>query len=126
MFLDMNLAHAHSHEIAWRAELLPQHERVLTGDAVRFVAALSHRFSRRVAERLEVRGLRQAAFDTGDRLDFPRYTRELRASAWGVCPAPAALLDRRVEVSAGVDEATLIEALESPASSVIADFEDDV
>jgi malate synthase len=120
----MNLAQLSWQDVSWRAELSPQHECVLTADAIRFVAALSQRFSRRVAERLEVRGLRQAAFDTGDRLDFPRYTRELRASAWGVCPAPAALLDRRVEVSAGVDEATLIEALESPASSVIADFED--
>jgi malate synthase len=124
MFLGMNPAHANSHEISWRAELLPQHERVLTGDAVRFVAALSHRFSRRVAERLEVRMLRQAAFDEGDRPDFPRYTRELRASSWNVSAPPADLLDRRVEISGAVDEKAMIDGLESRASSFIADFED--
>ena len=48
----------------------------------------------------------------------------IRARAWTVAPIPAALQDRRVEITGPVDPKMVINALNSGANCYMADFED--
>jgi malate synthase len=48
----------------------------------------------------------------------------IRAADWRVAPIPAALQDRRVEITGPVDPKMVINALNSGANCYMADFED--
>src|SRR5690606_13785915 len=74
--------------------------------------------------RLAARRERQAMFDAGALPDFRADTRAIREGDWRVAPIPAALLDRRVEITGPVDPKMVINALNSGASCYMADFED--
>src|SRR5690554_4876235 len=89
-----------------------------------FLAGLHRRFESRRRELLAARRLRQARFDAGGLPDFRPDTRAIREGDWRVAPLPAALLDRRVEITGPVDPKMVINALNSGASCYMADFED--
>jgi len=74
--------------------------------------------------RLKARRERQAFFDAGGLPDFRADTRPIRESDWAVAPVPAALQDRRVEITGPVDPKMVINALNSGAKVFMADFED--
>jgi len=74
--------------------------------------------------RLAARRERQAFFDAGGLPDFRDDTRAIREGDWRVAPLPAALLDRRVEITGPVDPKMVINALNSGAKVYMADFED--
>ncbi|WP_141455119.1 malate synthase A [Pseudoxanthomonas sp. z9] len=74
--------------------------------------------------RLAARRERQAFFDAGGLPDFRDDTRAIREGDWRVAPPPAALLDRRVEITGPVDPKMVINALNSGAKVYMADFED--
>ncbi|WP_203323531.1 malate synthase A [Pseudoxanthomonas beigongshangi] len=74
--------------------------------------------------RLAARRQRQAFFDAGGLPDFRDDTRAIREGDWRVAPPPAALLDRRVEITGPVDPKMVINALNSGAKVYMADFED--
>ncbi|MCL6712679.1 malate synthase A [Pseudomonas sp. R2.Fl] len=74
--------------------------------------------------RLAARRERQAFFDAGGLPDFRDDTRVIREGDWRVAPPPAALLDRRVEITGPVDPKMVINALNSGAKVYMADFED--
>lgn len=74
--------------------------------------------------RLAARRERQAFFDAGGLPDFRADTRAIREGDWRVAPLPAALLDRRVEITGPVDPKMVINALNSGAKVYMADFED--
>lgn len=74
--------------------------------------------------RLAARRQRQAFFDAGGLPDFRDDTRAIREGDWRVAPLPAALLDRRVEITGPVDPKMVINALNSGAKVYMADFED--
>ncbi|MGY1426242.1 malate synthase A [Lysobacter sp. A289] len=97
---------------------------VLTPEAVEFLAALHQRFEATRQACLSRRITRQAAFDAGQLPDFRDDTRSVRESDWRVAPLPAALLDRRVEITGPVDPKMVINALNSGANCFMADFED--
>jgi malate synthase A len=99
-------------------------ERVLTGEALAFVADLVRRFAWRIDELLAARAERQKKWDAGWRPSFPADTGHIRGTAWAVAPLPADLLDRRVEITGPVDRKMIINALNSGASVFMADFED--
>ncbi|HEX7117983.1 MAG TPA: malate synthase A [Longimicrobiales bacterium] len=98
--------------------------RVLTREALAFVAGLQRRFGARRRELLERRAARQAALDAGERPRFLPETEEVRAAEWAVAPAPADLEDRRVEITGPVERKMMINALNSGARVFMADFED--
>lgn len=75
-------------------------------------------------QRLAVRRERQQFFDKGGLPDFRADTREIREGDWRVAPIPAALQDRRVEITGPTDPKMVINALNSGASCYMADFED--
>jgi malate synthase len=110
--------------VAVRGPVRPGYERVLTPDALAFVAGLARAFEPRVAELLARRRERQARLDVGESFDFLRDTGAIRAADWAVSPLPADLLDRRVEITGPTDRKMVINALNSGASVFMADFED--
>jgi malate synthase len=100
-------------------------ERILTADALAFVAELHREFGQARSELLAARAERQQRLADGERPDFPAETRGVREDrSWRVAPAPRDLLDRRVEITGPVDRKTVINALNSGAQMFMADFED--
>jgi len=73
---------------------------------------------------LDSRRQRQAFFDAGGLPDFRDDTRAIRDGDWKVAAIPAALQDRRVEITGPVDPKMVINALNSGAKVFMADFED--
>ncbi|MFI1933518.1 malate synthase A [Streptomyces sp. NPDC020330] len=107
------------------AEPLPRQEEVLTDAALAFVAELHRRFTPRRDELLARRGERRAEIARTSTLDFLPETAAVRADdSWKVAPAPAALNDRRVEITGPTDRKMTINALNSGARVWLADFED--
>ncbi|HEY5614134.1 MAG TPA: malate synthase A, partial [Lysobacter sp.] len=92
--------------------------------ALDLLAALHRRFEPARQARLQARRQRQAFFDAGGLPDFRADTAAIRAGDWRVAPLPAALLDRRVEITGPTDPKMVINALNSGASCFMADFED--
>ncbi len=97
---------------------------VLSPEALAFVAELSRRFDGRRRGLLDARQARQIAYDAGETPDFLADTSHIRADDWTVAPIPAALQDRRVEITGPVDRKMMINALNSGAKVFMADFED--
>jgi malate synthase len=102
----------------------PDFEKVLTKEAVAFVADLQRRFNPRREELLAARAERQTRLDAGERPDFLPETAKIRESDWTVAPLPQDILDRRVEITGPVDRKMIINALNCGANVFMADFED--
>ncbi|HEX4498859.1 MAG TPA: malate synthase A, partial [Thermoanaerobaculia bacterium] len=99
-------------------------ERVLTREALDFVAELERRVGLARVDLLRQRVLRQDDFAHGVPPDFLPHTRSIRDTVWEVAPVPADLEDRRVEITGPVERKMMINALNSGASAFMADFED--
>ncbi|MEN8655988.1 malate synthase A [Streptomyces sp. 21So2-11] len=107
------------------AEPLPRQDEVLTDAALAFVAELHRLFTPRRDELLVRRGERRSEIARTSTLDFLPGTAQLREDdSWKVAPAPAALNDRRVEITGPTDRKMTINALNSGAKVWLADFED--
>ncbi|WP_274563652.1 malate synthase A [Streptomyces spiramyceticus] len=106
------------------AEPLPRQDEVLTDAALAFVAELHRRFTPRRDELLARRVERRAEIARTSTLDFLPDTAQIREGDWKVAPAPAALNDRRVEITGPTDRKMTINALNSGAKVWLADFED--
>ncbi|MDB6163280.1 MAG: aceB [Xanthomonadaceae bacterium] len=102
----------------------PGQSALLTPEALEFLAGLHRRFEPGRQARLEARRQRQIAFDAGALPEFRYDTAAIREGNWRVGPLPAALLDRRVEITGPVDPKMVINALNSGAQVYMADFED--
>ncbi|MHB9757985.1 malate synthase A [Streptomyces sp. BYX5S] len=107
------------------AEPLPRQDEVLTEAALAFVAELHRLFTPRRDELLARRTERRAEIARTSTLDFLPETAAIRADdTWKVAEAPAALNDRRVEITGPTDRKMTINALNSGAKIWLADFED--
>src|SRR5712691_4106471 len=107
-----------------RASALSEAARVLTPAALSFVAKLHRAFESRRQDLPARRAARQGEFDAGKFPDFIPETAPLRAKEWTIAPQPKDLLDRRVEITGPTDRKMVINALNSGASTFMADFED--
>ena len=114
----------HPNGIRVSGAAMPESARVLTADALSFVAQLQRRFDGQRQALLAERVVRQRRFDAGERPDFLAETAKVRSSDWSVPPAPADLEDRRVEITGPVERKMMINALNSGARVFMADFED--
>ena len=99
-------------------------DKVLTPDALDFLAELHQRFEQRRRALLAARGDRQALFDVGELPDFLAETQHVRDFEWTILAVPADLLDRRVEITGPTNAKMIINALNSGAKVFMADFED--
>src|SRR5437763_10030590 len=97
---------------------------ILTPQALDFVAKLHRAFETRRQELLARRAARQKEFDAGKLPDFLPETRQVRENDWKIAGQPKDMLDRRVEITGPTDRKMVINALNSGASTFMADFED--
>jgi malate synthase len=93
-------------------------DEILTSDACAFLVALHRVFEPRRHEALEVRRRRQEHIDANSPLDFLTETASVRDDPhWRVAPAPADLLDRRVEITGPIARKMMLNALNSGLAS---------
>ena len=101
------------------------YDRILTPQALGFVAHLHRKYEKRRRDLMAARLARQARLDNGkESFGFLPETRSIREAEWTVAPVPADLQDRRVEITGPVERKMVINALNSGASTFMADFED--
>src|SRR5689334_6757796 len=110
--------------ISVRGRVTSASREILTEEALEFVARLHREFEPRRQELLERRAARQKEFDAGKLPDFLAETKKIRDQEWTVARQPQDLLDRRVEITGPTDRKMVINALNSGASTFMADFED--
>lgn len=101
-----------------------QFEELFTHDLIDFLVELHQNFNQRRLQLLEERKKTQLEFDQGVLPEFLSETIEIRHGDWVCAPLPEDLLDRRVEITGPVDRKMIINALNSGASTFMADFED--
>jgi malate synthase len=99
-------------------------EKILSPDALLFLADLERRFGPQRRILLDNRELQQERYDDGELPTQPKETAHVRNSLWEVAPSPKTLQDRRVEITGPVDRKMMINALNSGAKMFMADFED--
>ena len=99
-------------------------KKILTPDALLFLADLERRFGPQRRILLDNRELQQERYDDGELPTQPKETAHIRNSLWEVAPSPKNLQDRRVEITGPVDRKMMINALNSGAKIFMADFED--
>ena len=99
-------------------------KKILTPDALLFLADLERRFGPQRRILLDNRELQQERYDDGELPTQPKETAHVRNSLWEVAPSPKTLQDRRVEITGPVDRKMMINALNSGAKMFMADFED--
>ena len=85
--------------IALSQPAFPGQEAELTSAALGFLAELHRQFEASRQARLAERLRQAAAFDAGALPDFRADTAAIRAGDWRVAEIPAALRDRRVEIT---------------------------
>jgi malate synthase len=113
-----------ANEIEVLAPTSGEFSQILTPQALGFVAKLHRRFEPRRQQLLAARAARQRQFDRGVLPDFLPETKKIRDADWVVAPQPKDMLDRRVEITGPTDRKMVINALNSGASTFMADFED--
>lgn len=101
-----------------------QFEEVFTPDLADFLISLHQNFNHKRLELLEERKITQQNFDKGNLPEFLKETADIRNGNWVCAPLPDDMLDRRVEITGPVDRKMIINALNSGASTFMADFED--
>ncbi|PVV02423.1 hypothetical protein BB560_003122 [Smittium megazygosporum] len=103
----------------------PEQKDILSEDAIMFVVTLHRLFNPTRLALLKKRVGREAEINSGVLPDFLPETAYIRDDpTWkGPSPAPG-LRDRRVEITGPVDRKMVINALNSGASTYMADFED--
>lgn len=104
-----------------KGEIQPEYERVLTYDALAFLADLHRRFNYARLQLLEKRLKRQLAINAGQPMEYPKPN---HGDDWKVAPVPADLQRRHVEITGPTDRKMVINALNSGADIFMADFED--
>lgn len=101
-----------------------EHKKILTPEALAFLALLHRSFNNTRKQLLERRKIRQAELDKGVLPDFLPETKHIRDNAtWKGAPPAPGLVDRRVEITGPTDAKMVINALNSDVWTYMADFE---
>ncbi|KAI0125218.1 malate synthase [Xylariales sp. AK1849] len=105
--------------------IAPEHKKILTPQALAFLALLHRSFNGTRKALLERRKVRQAELDKGTLPDFLPETKRIRDNAtWKGAPPAPGLVDRRVEITGPTDRKMVVNALNSEVWTYMADFED--
>jgi malate synthase len=98
--------------------------KILSKEAVAFLALLHRSFNGTRKALLQRRVVRQAEIDRGNLLDFLPETKHIRENdAWKGAPPAPGLVDRRVEITGPTDRKMVVNALNSDVWTYMADFE---
>lgn len=100
------------------------HRKLLTPQALAFLALLHRSLGATRRALLDRRRLRQAELDRGVLPDFLPETRHVRDNAtWKGAPPAPGLVDRRVEITGPTDRKMVVNALNANVYTYMADFE---
>ncbi|MBH1960302.1 MAG: malate synthase A [Flavobacteriia bacterium] len=97
---------------------------IFTSEMIEFLSELHVRFNEERKKLLVARMMKQVEFDHHQLPVFLPETKEIRETDWVCAALPQDLLDRRVEITGPVERKMIINALNSGASTFMADFED--
>ena len=97
---------------------------IFSEELVKFLIHLHKKFNQDRLELLSARKMVQQKIDEGVFPKFPEETAGIREENWVCSRLPKDLQDRRVEITGPVDRKMIINALNSGASTFMADFED--
>jgi malate synthase len=101
-----------------------EHKKILTPEALAFLALLHRSFNATRKTLLERRKIRQAELDKGNLPDFLPETKHIRENpTWKGAPPAPGLVDRRVEITGPTDRKMVVNALNSNVWTYMADFE---
>lgn len=101
-----------------------EHRKILTPEALAFLALLHRSFNNTRKQLLERRKHRQAELDRGNLPDFLPETKHIRDNTtWKGAPPAPGLIDRRVEITGPTDRKMVVNALNSDVWTYMADFE---
>lgn len=89
--------------------------KILTKDALQFVADLQREFRNRMKYAMECRREAKRRYDAGALPGFDPATRYVREGDWECSPVPPAVADRKVEITGPVERKMIINALNSGA-----------
>ncbi|KAL3624433.1 hypothetical protein CASFOL_031101 [Castilleja foliolosa] len=98
--------------------------KILTKDALLFVASLQREFRSHVKYAMECRKEAKMRYNNGALPGFDPATKYIRDGDWICQYPPPAVADRRVEITGPVERKMVINALNSGAKVFMADFED--
>ncbi|EOA19524.1 hypothetical protein CARUB_v10002436mg [Capsella rubella] len=98
--------------------------KILTREALGFVAQLQREFRGHVRYAMECRREARRRYNSGGVPGFDPSTKFIRDGDWVCAPVPLAVADRRVEITGPVERKMIINALNSGAKVFMADFED--
>ncbi|XP_007037917.2 PREDICTED: malate synthase, glyoxysomal [Theobroma cacao] len=98
--------------------------KILTKDALQFVADLQREFRNHINYAMGCRKEAKRRYNEGALPGFDPATRYIREGQWTCAPVPPAGSDRRVEITGPVERKMIINALNSGAKVFMADFED--
>ena len=104
--------------------LSSEEQQILNPKTLELIELLHTKFNPRRLELLAQRKHRQDEIDDGKKPDFLEDTKSIRDGDWEVAPLPPDLQDRRVEITGPVDRKMVINALNAPVKTFMADFED--
>ena len=100
------------------------HKKLLTKEAIGFLAVLHRTFNNTRKDLLKRRVIRQAEIDRGVLPDFLPETRAIREDdTWQGAPPAPGLTDRRVEITGPTDRKMVVNAHNSDVWTYMADFE---
>lgn len=98
--------------------------KILTREALQFVADLEREFRSDVKYAVECRKEAKMRYNEGALPGFDPATSHVRESEWTCREVPPVVADRRVEITGPVERKMVINALNSGAKVFMADFED--
>ncbi|OZJ05408.1 hypothetical protein BZG36_02004 [Bifiguratus adelaidae] len=99
--------------------------KILTKEALQFTATLQRAFNGRRKQLLQLRDERQKKLDAGALPDFLPETAHIRNDdTWRGAPPGPKFSDRRVEITGPTSRKMVINAMNSGATTFMADFED--
>ena len=104
--------------------LSSEEQEILNPKTLELIELLHTKFNPRRLDLLAQRKHRQDEIDDGKKPDFLNDTKSIRDDDWEVAPLPSDLQDRRVEITGPVDRKMVINALNAPVKTFMADFED--
>ncbi|KAL7099232.1 hypothetical protein ACP275_09G070600 [Erythranthe tilingii] len=98
--------------------------KILSKDALLFVAGLQREFRNHIKYAIECRKDAKMRYNNGGLPGFDPATAHVRDGDWLCAAVPPSVADRRVEITGPVERKMIINALNSGAKVFMADFED--
>ncbi|MCD7451079.1 hypothetical protein HAX54_009527 [Datura stramonium] len=95
-------------ELDIRGRYDPEFSKILTKDALQFVADLQREFRNHIKYAMECRREAKMRYNNGGLPGFDPATKYIREGEWVCAPVPQAVADRRVEITGPVRERKMI------------------